>query len=72
MKGRGFDKAEAAGDFLACFRADSIVRDFEHLRKTVFGGRRWVSLGQSYGGFITLTYLGQAPEGLAGDRERHR
>lgn len=63
---RGFDEAEAAGDFLACFRADSIVRDFEHLRKTVFGGRRWVSLGQSYGGFITLTYLGQAPEGLSG------
>ena len=60
-----FDSAQAAGDFLACFRADSIVRDFEHLRKTVFGGRRWMSLGQSYGGFITLTYLSQAPEGLS-------
>ncbi len=57
--------AAAAGDYLACFRADSIVADFEHLRKTVFGGRRWQSLGQSYGGFLTLTYLSQAPEGLA-------
>jgi proline iminopeptidase len=63
---RTFASGQAAGDFLACFRADSIVRDFEHLRKTVFGGKRWVSLGQSYGGFITLTYLSQSPEGLAG------
>ena len=34
------------------------------LRKTVFGGRKWSTLGQSYGGFLTLTYLGQAPEAL--------
>ena len=57
--------AAAAGDFLALFRADSIIADFEHLRKTVYDGRRWQSLGQSYGGFLTLTYLSQAPEGLA-------
>ncbi|PFG42078.1 alpha/beta hydrolase family protein [Isoptericola jiangsuensis] len=50
---------------LARFRADSIVRDAEHVRTTVYGGRRWSSLGQSYGGFITLTYLSIAPEGLA-------
>jgi proline iminopeptidase len=60
----GFETAEEAASFLACFRADSIVADHEHLRKTVFGGRRWSTLGQSYGGFITLTYLSQAPEGL--------
>lgn len=59
-----FSTGEAAGKFLAHFRADSIVADFEHLRKTVFGGRKWQSLGQSYGGFLTLTYLSQAPEGL--------
>jgi proline iminopeptidase len=35
------------------------------LRKTVFGGGRWETLGQSYGGFLTLTYLSKAPEGLA-------
>jgi pimeloyl-ACP methyl ester carboxylesterase len=59
-----FDTAEQAADYLAHFRADSIVTDAEHLRKTVFGGGKWSTLGQSFGGFITLTYLSQAPEGL--------
>jgi pimeloyl-ACP methyl ester carboxylesterase len=57
--------AAAQAEYLAHFRADSIVADAEHFRKTVFGGRRWSTLGQSYGGFITLTYLSHAPEGLA-------
>jgi pimeloyl-ACP methyl ester carboxylesterase len=52
-------------EHLARFRADSIVADAEHLRKTVFGGKRWATLGQSYGGFLTLTYLSAAPEGLS-------
>ncbi|MEV0404786.1 alpha/beta fold hydrolase [Actinoallomurus sp. NPDC050550] len=60
-----FATAEEGADFLACFRADSIVADHEHLRKTVFGGRRWSTLGQSYGGFLTMTYLSTAPEGLS-------
>jgi pimeloyl-ACP methyl ester carboxylesterase len=60
-----FPDAEAAADHLARFRADAIVRDAEHLRTTVFGGARWVTLGQSYGGFLTLSYLSLAPEGLA-------
>ena len=60
-----FATGEAAADHLACFRADSIVRDFEHIRTTLYGGIRWETLGQSYGGFLTLTYLSQAPEGLA-------
>jgi proline iminopeptidase len=59
-----FATAEEAADYLACFRADSIVADAEHLRSTVFGGAKWSTLGQSYGGFITLTYLSRAPEGL--------
>ncbi|WP_188193786.1 alpha/beta fold hydrolase [Nonomuraea sp. SYSU D8015] len=57
--------AREGADRLARFRADSIVADAEHLRKTVFGGGRWSTLGQSYGGFLTLTYLSAAPEGLA-------
>jgi pimeloyl-ACP methyl ester carboxylesterase len=61
--GRFPDPAAAAAHLLA-FRADSIVADAEHLRRTVYGGRRWTTLGQSYGGFVTLTYLSQAPEGL--------
>ncbi|WP_410171175.1 alpha/beta fold hydrolase [Brucella intermedia] len=59
------DDGKAAADYLACFRADSIISDFEHVRKTVFGGQRWETLGQSYGGFLTLTYLSKAPEGLS-------
>jgi pimeloyl-ACP methyl ester carboxylesterase len=57
--------AEEGAGYLACFRADSIVADAEHLRTTVFGGKRWSTLGQSYGGFLTLTYLSKAPEGLS-------
>ncbi|NIK60714.1 alpha/beta fold hydrolase [Kribbella shirazensis] len=56
--------AEAGADYLACFRADSIVADAEHLRKTVFGDKPWSTLGQSYGGFLTLAYLSKAPEAL--------
>ncbi|WP_125614048.1 alpha/beta fold hydrolase [Specibacter cremeus] len=59
-----FDAA-AGADYLSHFRADSIVADAEHLRKTLYGGRRWSTLGQSYGGFLTLTYLSRAPEGLS-------
>ncbi|MGN9840279.1 alpha/beta fold hydrolase [Nonomuraea sp. H19] len=57
--------AREGADYLARFRADAIVADAEHLRKTVFGGKRWSTLGQSYGGFLTLTYLSNAPEGLS-------
>ncbi|HEV2507549.1 MAG TPA: alpha/beta fold hydrolase [Mesorhizobium sp.] len=61
----GFVDGEAAADYLAHFRADSIVADCEHIRKALFGDRRWETLGQSFGGFITMTYLSQAPEGLS-------
>lgn len=58
----GDDAAAAA--YLRHFRADSIVRDAEFLRQTVFGDKPWSTLGQSYGGFLTLSYLSFAPEGL--------
>ncbi len=54
----------AGADYLSHFRADSIVADAEHIRKTRFGGQPWSTLGQSYGGFLTLTYLSVAPEAL--------
>ncbi|RBY76611.1 proline iminopeptidase [Blastococcus sp. TF02-09] len=59
-----FPDARAAADHLLAFRADSIVADAEHVRATLYGGRRWTTLGQSYGGFVTLTYLSRAPQGL--------
>ena len=54
--------------YLSFFRADSIVRDAEVVRKALvpsesFGGR-WSLLGQSYGGFCSTTYLSLAPSSL--------
>ena len=51
-------------DYLAHFRADAIVRDAELVRKALTGGEPWSVLGQSYGGFCTVTYLSLAPEGI--------
>ena len=57
--------ARAQADFLKRFLARSIVKDFEYLRLTAFGDVPWVTLGQSYGGFLTLTYLSFYPQGVA-------
>ncbi|PJJ70585.1 pimeloyl-ACP methyl ester carboxylesterase [Diaminobutyricimonas aerilata] len=54
----------AGADHLALFRADSIVRDLERVRAELYGGRRWATLAQSYGGWLTMTYLSTAPEAL--------
>ena len=51
-------------DYLTHFRSDAIVRDCEAIRPQVTGGARWTVLGQSFGGFCTVTYLSMAPEGL--------
>jgi pimeloyl-ACP methyl ester carboxylesterase len=59
----GMSDAEIAS-YIRLFRADSIVRDAEVLRDRVAGGRTWETLGQSYGGFVTLAYLSLAPEAL--------
>jgi pimeloyl-ACP methyl ester carboxylesterase len=51
--------------YIRCFRADSIVADAEVVRRQLLGDEsRWDTLGQSYGGFITLAYLSTAPHGL--------
>lgn len=57
--------AAAQAEHLSHLRADSVVRDAEHVRNTLYEGRRWSTLGQSYGGFLTLTYLSLAPDGVA-------
>ena len=56
-------RREEQADYLAHFRADSIVRDAEWIRREL-GVDRWSVLGQSFGGFCVLTYLSRAPEGL--------
>lgn len=50
-------------EYLRHFRADSIVRDAEWIRREL-GVDRWTVLGQSFGGFCVTTYLSIAPEGL--------
>lgn len=58
--------AAAQADYLAHFRADAIVADSELVRRSLVGADQpWHVLGQSYGGFCSLTYLSFAPEGLA-------
>jgi pimeloyl-ACP methyl ester carboxylesterase len=55
---------QAQAGYLAHFRADSIVRDAEHIRRELTGGAPWSVLGQSFGGFCTVAYLSLAPEGI--------
>ncbi|GAA2081526.1 alpha/beta fold hydrolase [Streptomyces albiaxialis] len=60
---RGTPREQA--DYLALFRADSIVKDAEVVRKRLLGaGVPWSVIGQSFGGFCTTTYLSFAPEGV--------
>ncbi len=55
--------AHEQADYLTQFRADSIVRDAELIREEL-GVDRWSVLGQSFGGFTSMTYLSIAPDGL--------
>ncbi|KAJ7503070.1 alpha/beta-hydrolase [Mycena galericulata] len=57
-------------DYLKHFRADSIVKDCEEIRKFLLGDkpdpedRKWTVLGQSFGGFCAITYLSFFPSAL--------
>ena len=56
-------------DYLKLFRADSIVKDCEAIRRTLTENypeplKKWSIFGQSFGGFCVLTYLSKFPEGL--------
>jgi pimeloyl-ACP methyl ester carboxylesterase len=63
LASRGSAKDQA--EYLTHFRADSIVADAELIRVRLTGGKPWSVLGQSFGGFCTVTYLSVAPQGLA-------
>jgi len=56
--------ARAQADYLTHFRADSIVLDAELIRRELTGDTPWAVLGQSFGGFCTVTYLSFAPHGI--------
>ncbi|KJY67976.1 alpha/beta hydrolase [Vibrio coralliilyticus] len=51
-------------EYLSHFRADNIVRDAEFIREQ-FGVDKWATLGQSFGGFCSLTYLSLFPDSLS-------
>jgi pimeloyl-ACP methyl ester carboxylesterase len=56
--------AQNQADYLKHFRADNIVRDAEAIRAELSPGEPWSTVGQSYGGWCTMTYLSLHPEGL--------
>jgi pimeloyl-ACP methyl ester carboxylesterase len=57
------DTPEEQAAYMTHMRADSIVRDAELIRQEL-GVDRWSILGQSFGGFCSMTYLSFAPDGL--------
>lgn len=64
---RGNDPVQA--NYLKSFRADSIVKDCEAIRKALTADypaekQKWTVMGQSFGGFCATTYLSFYPEGL--------
>src|SRR5258708_13771368 len=58
----GLVSPAAQADYLALFRADSIVADAELIRRELAGGEPWALLGQSFGGFCTVAYLSSYPQ----------
>ncbi|MBO9626062.1 MAG: alpha/beta fold hydrolase [Microbacterium sp.] len=56
--------ASAVAEHLTHLRADSIVRDCEAVREHL-GASTWSVLGQSFGGFTTLSYLSTHASSLA-------
>ena len=57
------NSAKTQADYLAHFRADSIVLDAELIRRELTD-EPWSVLGQSFGGMCAVTYLSFAPHGL--------
>ena len=60
---------DAQYNYLRLMRQDNTVRDCEAVRKCLTQGlpehkTQWSIIGQSYGGFVALSYLSMHPEGL--------
>jgi pimeloyl-ACP methyl ester carboxylesterase len=60
----GLGSASAQAEYLSLFRADAIVADAELIRMDLGIDEPWAVLGQSFGGFCTVSYLSLAPEGI--------
>lgn len=59
-----FSSTENLCDYLVHFRADNIIRDAEFLRQHFFKRDKISILGQSFGGFVVLSYLSFFPDSL--------
>lgn len=60
---------DAQVEYLKLMRQDNTVRDCEAVRKCLTEGwpehlRPWAAHGQSYGGWVSMSYLSMHPEGL--------
>jgi pimeloyl-ACP methyl ester carboxylesterase len=55
---------DAQVEYLRLMRQDNTVRDCESVRKALIKDAKWSIFGQSYGGFVSLSYLSLHPEGL--------
>lgn len=53
----------SAAEYLALFRQDSIAADLESIRLCL-GGVKYRLVGQSFGGWVAMTYLSRRPEAL--------
>ncbi|KAL7911276.1 alpha/beta-hydrolase [Trichoderma velutinum] len=67
--GNGPSAVEVQTNYLKLMRQDNTVRDCEAVRKLLTDGlpdqkAQWSIFGQSYGGFIAISYLSLHPEGL--------
>lgn len=60
-----FSLNQDLAEYLTHFRADNIVRDVEFLRAQVLKKTKITLLGQSFGGFVALSYLSLAPQSLS-------
>lgn len=59
------DDDQAQAKYCSFFRADSIVKDAELLRRHLTPDNMpWSILGQSFGGFCCVEYLSKFPEGM--------
>ncbi|TID04672.1 Proline iminopeptidase [Colletotrichum higginsianum] len=61
--------AEKQADHLKLLRQDNIVNDLEAVRACLTSDfpeekKKWSLFGQSFGGFVSLTYLSRFPQGL--------
>ena len=56
----------ALADYFSYFRADQIVYDLEYFRENVLKVKKWFLIAQSYGGFITFSYLSFFPNSIRG------